>query len=347
MTSINLKGIHVVRKRLADGSLRTYHYSWRGGPRLVGEPGSEEYLASYQAARQRQPAPDTFLSIIRAYQASEAYARISKRTRDDYRKHIIRIENKFGDMDIAAIEDRRVRRGFLDWRNELTVGARQADYAFSVLSRILSWAKIEGYVSRNPAILDRGERLYHADRSQSIWTANQVAAFMSVASEPIQRAMIMALDTGQRQGDLLKLTWNGYTRDSEGRRWIELRQSKTGRRVAVAVTLDLARVLDATHRTAAQILTNSRGHPWTPNSFRAAWRATAKRAGITGLTFHDIRGTAVTHLAEAGSTAPEIAAVTGHNLRDAESIIDRYLGRTKPLALSAIHRLEKKRKGNK
>jgi hypothetical protein len=41
MTKIELKGI---AKVTAKG--RTYWYAWRGGPRLHGEPGSPEFMAS-------------------------------------------------------------------------------------------------------------------------------------------------------------------------------------------------------------------------------------------------------------------------------------------------------------
>ena len=48
-----------------------------------------------------------------------------------------------------------------------------------------------------------------------------LAAFMAVASEPLQRALVLALETGQRQGDLLTLPWSAY----DGT-WIRLRQSQ-------------------------------------------------------------------------------------------------------------------------
>jgi hypothetical protein len=32
---VRLNGIHRVRKRLATGQVRIYHYAWRGGPRLA------------------------------------------------------------------------------------------------------------------------------------------------------------------------------------------------------------------------------------------------------------------------------------------------------------------------
>jgi integrase len=60
-----------------------------------------------------------------------------------------------------------------------------------------------------------------------------------------------------------------------------------------------------------------------------------------GLTFHDLRGTAVTRLAIAGCTEAEIATIIGHSLRDVRSILDaHYLHRDPALAESAIRKLE-------
>ena len=76
------------------------------------------------------------------------------------------------------------------------------------------------------------------------------------------------------------------------------------------------------------MLTTSDGKPWTPDGFRASWGKACKRAGVSGVTFHDLRGTAVTRLALAGCTEAEIATITGHSLRSVRAIIDtHYLAR--------------------
>jgi integrase len=63
---------------------------------------------------------------------------------------------------------------------------------------------------------------------------------------------------------------------------------------------------------------------------------------VTDLTFHDLRGTAVTRLAKAGCTVPEIATITGHSLRDVGAILDsHYLSRDSALGESAIRKLER------
>jgi integrase len=67
----------------------------------------------------------------------------------------------------------------------------------------------------------------------------------------------------------------------------------------------------------------------------------ALRAGA--LTFHDLRGTAVTRLSEAECTPQEIATITGHSLRDVGAIMDRYSARTDKLAVAAIAKLERGR----
>jgi integrase len=333
---VHLKGIHTILRTLADGKTASYHYAWRGGPRLVGEPGSPEFLASYTAAHaaRREPDGSSFHSVIAGYKASQDFLGLSPRSKADYLQHVARIETKFGDLPLAALEDARVTRDFLEWRDSMGHSPRQADYGWMVLMRLLSWARARGLTLYRPP--ERVERLYHADRSEKIWTEQNVAAFMAVASEPLQRALVLALETGQRQGDLLLLPWSAY----DGA-WIRLRQSKTGRAVNIPVTRRLRAVLENTPRSATVILTNKRGIAWQGNRFRKAWGDATRKAGITDRTFHDLRGTAVTRLAEAECSHAEIAAITGHSMRDVGAILDKYLARTDKIALAAIAKLER------
>lgn len=89
------------------------------------------------------------------------------------------------------------------------------------------------------------------------------------------------------------------------------------------------------------ILTNKRGVAWEANNFSKAWSDMARKAKITDLHFHDLRGTAVTRLAEAECSHAEIAAITGHSMHDVGAILDKYLARTDKIALAAIAKLER------
>ena len=67
------------------------------------------------------------------------------------------------------------------------------------------------------------------------------------------------------------------------------------------------------------MLTNSDGKPWSESGFQGAWGKATMRAGIRGLTFHDLRGTAVVTLARAGCNEVEIYSITGHKPSDVQS----------------------------
>jgi hypothetical protein len=100
-------------------------------------------IASWNRAKTERPRadPKTFKSIIAAYMESPAFTKRRERTRADYLKHIRKIEDAFGDLPIAALNDPRVTKDFLDWRDSMADSPRQADYSWTVLVRILSWAR--------------------------------------------------------------------------------------------------------------------------------------------------------------------------------------------------------------
>jgi integrase len=113
--------------------------------------------------------------------------------------------------------------------------------------------------------------------------------------------------------------------------------------VTIPVGAPLKAALDAALKHGPLILTSTDRRPWTEDGFRSSWRKACATAGIVGLTFHDLRGTAVTRLALAGCTEAEIATITGHRLRDVATILDaHYLHRDPALARSAISKLEKR-----
>jgi integrase len=335
---VHLKGINSITKRLADGTDRTYWYAWKGGPPLRGEPGTPEFIHSYNEAIATKAATPqgALLSVLQSYQASGEFNGLAARTRRDYVEKIKVIEAKFGDFPLSALTDRRTRAIFMAWRDKLAAKSRrQADYAWQVLARILSWAHNRGLVLANPCA--RGGRLYRGSRVDKIWTADDEAAFLKSAPPHLHLPLLLALWTGQRQGDLLRLPWSAY----DGTH-IRLRQSKTGARVTIPVGAPLKAALDAATKHGPLILTNSLRRPWTSHGFQSSWGIAARKAGIVGVTFHDLRGTAVTRLAIVGCSEAEIAYITGHSLRDVRSILDaNYLHRDAALGENAIRKLER------
>ena len=325
-----LKGINHVKGR--------YYYHRATGIRLPDDRNSKEFLDAWQAAEDSMKGsrPTKNISdLILGFQKSPAYKSLRKSTTDVMRFNLNAVMLKYGTLPIAALDDRACRAEFLSWRDELAEKhPRAADAKLSALQRVLSWAYDQGLAPANP--LDKFKRAYSSSRSDKIWLPEHIDQFNAVASPEMTFALLLALHTGQRQGDLLRLTWTAF--DGDG---ISLIQSKTRRPVYVPCTDALKASLVAEKSKGFPfILTKANGHPWTQDAFKKAWSATMKASKLTGgLHFHDLRGTAVTMLAEAGAAVPEIASITGHSLESASRIVDVYLARTRALATSGIIKL--------
>ncbi|MEB3421771.1 tyrosine-type recombinase/integrase [Salipiger marinus] len=336
---VTLKGINRTSAKLANGDRVTYYYAWKGGPRLPGKPGDPEFIAAYnEAVAQKVTQPTgTVQAVLNAYQDSPRFTDLAPRTRKDYANHIRKIETEFGDFPLAALSDRRTRAEFLTWRDAMAIKSRrQADYVFATFAAIMAWAFDRGLTVANPC--ERPGKLYRASRAESIWTQADEDALLNSAPHRIRLAYLLAVWTGQRQGDLLRLTWTAYDGSH-----IRLRQGKTGRRVVIPVASALKAALDeaARDKKAVTILTTTKDTAWTGHGFSATWRKELAKAQVSGLTFHDLRGTAVTRLAIAGCSEAEIATFTGHSLRDVAAILDaHYLSRDSRLADSALSKRE-------
>ena len=346
---IELKGINKVKRKLASGDYSVHHYHRGTGRKLSGEPGSPEFLQSWHDAQdavvRNNRHANLLQEIINDYKAASAFRELRETTRDDYRRQLKKIEREFGDLPTVALSDPEIRAEFLNWRDRLGKRSpRQADAAIVMLGTLIAWGLDQGKYGIKANYAVRPGRLYRADRSEMIWLPEHFEALDQVVTEPLRRAVALATETGQRKGDLLRLPWSAY----DGR-YIRLKQSKRGKRVAIRATGTLRSILDGLERTADTILTSARGHPWNPahdfTSFNDRWRAVMKRAGLgdSGLHFNDLRGTFITDMFESGATVAEAAAISGHSLVSAQAILDAYLARTGVLADQAMDKLERYR----
>jgi hypothetical protein len=193
---LNLKAVAQTRKKLADGSTRTYWYAWRGGPRLEGEPGSKEFLASLAEAMRAEPVATPRQPVLA--DIIDAFRR-SKSTQVAYAHYLKLIESSFIDMPVKALSEKlRVRGIFMDWRDSMADKPRVADYAWSTLARLMSFAMDRGKIPRNPCA--RGGRLYTARRNEAVWSEDHLRKLFLVSSLEVAAAVMFALWTGQRQG---------------------------------------------------------------------------------------------------------------------------------------------------
>jgi integrase len=338
---IEVKGI---AKVTAKG--RTYHYAWRGGPRLRGEPGSVEFMASYHEAIENLKTPDAgrFRSLVTMYKASKDYKKLADSTQRNWAPWLDRISEYFGDLRIAQFDrPEKIRRVIVRWRNQWADTPRTADYGMQVLSRVLSYAVDPlGKIAGNPC--EGIKQLYSADRSEIIWTDADIAELKKTCSAESAHAVDLAACTGLRLGDLLRLSWS-HVREDEGAIVMTTGKSRHRREAIVPLYDALVAVLASIPKRSTTILTNSHERPWKRNGLGTAFNRAkiAARMNDRDLHFHDLRGTAATKFYIAGLPIRVIAEILAWSEEQVERIIRRYVARA-AATKEAIRQLNEARK---
>jgi integrase len=324
----NLVGVHEVKVKLANGTTAVYYYAWRGkgAPRIMAKPGTKAFTQEYVRLTRDRPmktADGTIGALIDEFRGTAKYQALAPTTRKDYERMFGIIRESFGELAVAAVEARGSRKRFLEWRDTMKDAPRSADMHLGLLSRIFAWAKDNETILRNP--LERVERLHEGSRRDSVWTMEQINTVLTKAVPHLRNVACVALWTMQRQADLLTMPMIAF----DGER-VSIKQGKTGARVRITAAPAILPILQAAKEQQRQrVLVNSFGQNWTSSGFKSSWRKEMARLGIEGVTFHDLRGTAITyayaHLDRSHEEKIQlIAEISGHSREDAEGIIRRH-----------------------
>lgn len=280
--------------------------------------------------------------------ASPKHARRRASTRADYERKARVFLDRFGDAPVASIGKHHLYK----WWQELfhARGHAMANGVLAVVRLSFSHAARIGWRVDNPAA---ALGLEGVPPRIVTYTSAEVSALVeagdAVGHPEVTDAVIVALHTGQRQGDVLRLEEGAI----EGGR-VAFRIGKTGARVRVPVTPQLAaRLADIRARRAGTVVTDLalarrvvlwQGRPYSASQFGKHWRrvraAAAERLpGIADKLFMDLRDTAITRLALAGCTVTEVRAITGHTLETIHTVLRHYVALDDRMADAAIGKL--------
>lgn len=257
--------------------------------------------------------------LVARYEASPRFAKLAAKTRQDYRLLLRRIEGV-----AATIMVNRITRAWLVKGYEAVQqksGLATANAMMRVWRVILGYACDRGMIDTSPA---DGIRLEGLQARTTVWTPEQVEALCAAAEKngrsSIALAVRLALDLGQRQGDILALRWSDCDGDA-----IQIVQSKTQQPVRVPLGAEMRKRLKQVERRAVQVVVSeTTGRPYQKYHFTHEFARIRALAGLPAeLQFRDLRRTAATELGAAGATDDEIRAVTGHRSRNVVAIYVR------------------------
>lgn len=340
--------VKVPRLRLIGG-----RYYWRPSKALRAEgyqniPLGEDTASAVKKAQalnrrvEREKAtvkpstlPGSVADVIRIYGEDARFTKLAEDTKRAYRCVLREIEANGGDLDIADLD----RPWFRALYRRLSVrGKPIARLHMVVWSILMEVARDEGFRKDNPVAkmpLHKGEA---RDRR---WTDEERATFCAAAERlgrpSIALAVRLAYDLGQRERDVLRLTWHNY-----GGGAFSFRQTKTGKAVGVPVSAETRAALDAMDRTGVHVVISEiTGQPYGGQAFRDAFATIRRKAGLPAdLQFRDLRRTALSEIGEAGGTDDEIRAVSGHKSRN---VVATYVVPTTTMAGNAQAKRERAR----
>lgn len=202
-------------------------------------------------------------------------------------------------VDIAALIADLEARG---------VGPRRIRLYLALLSHLFtvagqSWG-MEGL--GNPVSKTAKPRL-PAGRNRRLET-NEQARLLEAATPALRAAIVFALETAAREGEITALRWGDVDLQ---RRTARFAQTKSGEPRTVPLSPAALAALETL--TPATSQDQDRIWPWSDrHALALAWRRLCKRLGIAGLHFHDLRHEATSRLFERGLSIEKVAAVTGH-----------------------------------
>lgn len=271
--------------------------------------------------------PGSFSDLIGRYYQTPEFLNLASITRQTYRNDMERFRKDHGDKGVAALTTEHVE-GLLA-RKAATPAA--ANRLRKTLKIFMTFAIKKRFRSDNP--LTGVKKLKDRTTGFRTWNEEEIAQYYAAhpkGSKP-RLAMDLLLAVGARRGDVVRLGWQ-HVRGG----FLTYTQDKTGTEVAIPVKGRFAEVLAALKRDRMTFVVTEFGKPYTPDGFGNWFAKCVKQAGLpTGLAAHGLRKAACVRLAEAGCSAIEIMAISGHrDLREVQVYVEA--ASRKKLATSAV-----------
>jgi len=316
LTEIKLRRLTVDRSE----NITRYYVRMPGRPkiRIMGEPGSEEFMIAYRAAiagekpsALERPKPTIFppRSLGRAildYYTSTSYQGLGESRKRSRRLILNKIADISGQEPVKAITKAVIQKG-MD-RRAVTPAA--ANEFLKSIRAVLDYLVSVDELKENPAKLVR----YNSIETEGfhIWTIDEVAQFVEhhkLGSKAVL-ALALLLFTGQRRGDVIKM---GPQHVKDGS--MRLRRGKNGLEGTIPILPPLQAVIDATQIGHLTYLVTAFGKPFSDAGIGNWFRDRCDEAGLKHCSAHGLRKAGATIAADLGATDEQLMALFGWKSR--------------------------------
>jgi integrase len=250
--------------------------------------------------------PGSINDLVASWYASPEWKALADLTKVSYRGVVEPFRVKHGDKPVNRLERRHVM-GFLAEKSETPSAANNLRKR---LAQMLDHAIALDWIKANPARLTKAYKIpgsgFHA------WDEGEIARFFEVHEQGTvaHRAVTLMLYTGAARVDAVALGPMNLKGDR-----LEYRRKKTVKTNGILVSIPIHPDLDTVLADCPNdrpFLATAYGKGRSPDGLGNLMREWCDKAGLSECSAHGLRKACARRLAEAGATAHEIMAVTGH-----------------------------------
>jgi integrase len=315
MALLKLKYVNSFVNRDRKNARVRYYFRRRGEKAipLPGLPGSEEFMAAYAMAQATQPdrpevgasktLPGTINALVVDYYRSAEWDALSEDTRKMRRRIIERFRTKHGDKRVALLRREHIEK-MLAQIAKLSAKRHWLKAIRGVLRfavpTMLKVDPTEGIA----AIKLRKSKGHHT------WTDEEIEQYRSFWPLGTQQRLVMefALETASRRGEVVRL---GPQHVKAGR--IRIERTHGSDDVDIPISPELQAACDAMPKSHLTYIISSHGKPRSKYGLGNDFAKWATEAGLPRrCRLHGLKKGGMRRWAEAGGTAHELMAFSGH-----------------------------------
>jgi len=315
MARIRLKYVNAFRNRDRDDGRVRYYFRCRGEKAipLPGMPGSDEFMAAYAAALastgtatndigSSKTLPGTISALVVSYYRSTSWSSLAEETRRKRGRIIERFRDQHGSKRVALLSSKHVEIMLADISG---VSARR-DW-LKAIRGLLQFA-VPSLLRSNPT--DGISVKLPKSKGHHPWTDEEIAQYRVHWPLGTQQRLVMefALETASRKGEVVRL---GPQHVKDG--WIRIERTHGSEDVEIPMSAELHAACEAMPKAHLTYIVTAYGKPRSKFGLGNDFAKWASEAGLPPrCRLHGLKKAGMTRRANAGYTAHELMAFSGH-----------------------------------
>ena len=304
---------------------KVYYIAYSAGGRWIRQAvGESRKLAeTVLGKRKAEVREGKFLDVkknekIRFEDFADEYLEIHSKFKKSYntdKKIIGLLKNFLGgkylygitSLDVERLKSVRAKHTVMRAKVKKTISPATVNRALAVLKSIFNKAILWGKIERNPC---KGVEMFKVNnRRLRFLEQEEIPKLLSNCCEHLKPIVIVALNTGMRKGEILKLKWHDI---DIKRNIITLLDTKNGekREVSMNEVAEKALIAVSKHPDSPYIFCNKDGKPY--GDIKKSFLTAIKKSDIIDFHFHDLRHTFASQLVMAGVGLNTVRELLGH-----------------------------------